>query len=78
MKQIIVSRKGTIWYNDYYEVPEINEKTIQACIDDSSEYFIESDCLYETWEPTGDIEVVNEETNEILFNKETSEIVISK
>ena len=76
MKEITVSRKGTVWFNDYYEVPEINEETIQKCIDDSSEYFSSSELLFETWEPTGEIEVIDEETNEILFDKESSVIVI--
>ena len=76
MKQITVSRKGTVWFNDYYEVPEINEETIQKCIDDSSEYFLSSELLFETWEPTGEIEVIDEETNETLFDKESSLIVI--
>ena len=76
MSEIRVSRKGTIWYNDYYEVPEITEENIRKCIEDGSDFFVESEPLFETWEETGDIEVTNIDTGEILYDTESSEIII--
>ena len=40
--------------------------TVQKCINDDSDLFIESIPLYETWEPTGDYEVINPVTGNII------------
>ena len=76
MSEIRVSRKGTIWYDDYYEVPEVTEENIRKCIEDDSDFFVESEPCFETWEETGEIEVVNTDTEEDLYNPETCEIII--
>ena len=65
--KIRVSREGKIWFNDYYEVEKIDEESIADCVNDSiNANFIESEPLFETWEPTGAYEVVNCETNEVI------------
>lgn len=66
MTKIIVMRRGTIWFSDCYEVDEVNEETIQKCIDDDSKYFVEAMLEYETWEPDGSYEVINGDTFEVL------------
>lgn len=76
--EIIVSRKGTIWYNDCYEIPEITEENIRKCIEDDSDFFVESEPLFETWESTGEIEVTDLESGNELLNPETLEIIIPK
>ena len=76
--EIVVSRKGTIWYNDCYDIPEITEENIRKCIEDDSDFFVESEALYETWEPTGEIEVTDVESGNELLNPETLEIIIPK
>lgn len=76
MSTIVVQRKGTIWFNDCYEVPEVTEENIRKCIADDGDFFIESEPLFETWEETGDIEVTNEDTGDILYDTETREITI--
>lgn len=75
-KQIKVSRKGTVWYDDFYEVPEITKENIEKCIRDDGNFFVESELLYETWEETGEIEVTDWETGDELYNPETCEIII--
>lgn len=74
--EIIVSRKGTIWYNDCYDIPEITEENIRKCIEDDSDFFVESEPLFETWTETGDIEVTNTDTGEILYDPKSREITI--
>ena len=67
---IVVQRKGTIWFNDYYEVDEINDKTIQECINDNSYCFLESSLEWDTWDPDGEYVVINCDTDEILAESE--------
>lgn len=76
--EIIVSRKGTIWYNDCYDIPEITEENIRKCIEDDSDFFVESEPLFETWESTGEIEVTDVESGNELLNPKTLEIIIPK
>lgn len=37
--EILVKRKMIVWVNDYYEVDEINNDTIQRCIEDDYQLF---------------------------------------
>ena len=75
---IRVSRKGTIWYDDYYEIPELTEENVRRCIEDDSEFFTDSECEHETWAATGEIEVVDCETYNSLIDNETCEIKIPR
>ena len=63
---IRVDRVGTVTCSDYYDVDEITPETIEKCINDDSELFVETEYLYETWEPTGEYEVINNKTGEII------------
>ena len=66
---VTIFREGTITFRDTYDVPEINEKTLDECINDEK-HFVESEMLYETWTPTGNYTVVNEDDEVIVENVE--------
>ena len=71
MKNIYVERQGLIWYRDVYVVPDdVTDETIQKCIDDTSEFFSESESLFETWDPTGLYEVIDDNDKILKSNVE--------